>query len=85
MSFTIFYDNQPKNFLKKLEARTSQRIIDKIDQTLHENPVPADAKPIVGEHGIFRIRIGDYRVLYRMNYSEKRIIIVKIDKRERVY
>jgi mRNA interferase RelE/StbE len=85
MSFIIFYDNQPSNFLKKLDKQISKRILDKIDESLKSNPVPHDAKIIVGEHGIFRLRIGDYRALYRVNYTEKKIIIVKIDKRERVY
>jgi len=33
----------------------------------------------------FRIRIGKYRSLYRINYEEKMIIVVKIDKREKAY
>jgi len=33
----------------------------------------------------FRIRIGKHRTLYRVNYEEKRIIVVKIDKRDKVY
>ena len=43
-------------------------------------------KRILGyELPTFRIRIGKHRVLYRINYEEKRIIIVKIDKRDKVY
>jgi len=59
--------------------------MDKIDQILRNNPVPHDAKAIVGQHGVFRIRIGDYRALYRINYKENKIIIVVLDKRSRVY
>ena len=50
------------------------------------NPVPHDSKRIQGYNDpTFRIRIGDYRALYRVNHEEKRIVVVKIDKRERVY
>lgn len=84
MKFTVSYDKQPKKFLKKSDKHIAKRLIDKID-TLGDNPVPSDAKAIVGKHGVFRIRIGDYRVLYRINYSENKIIIVKLDKRPRVY
>ena len=85
MIFSIGYDKQPKKFLLKLEKHISHRLYDKIESTLSVNQVPSDAKTIVGEHGVFRIRIGDYRVLYRLNYQDNIVIIVKIDKRPRIY
>ena len=85
MKFEILYDLQPVKFLKKLDLGDSKRIIEKLESTLSIHPVPKDAKPIVGEHGVFRLRIGDFRALYRINYSAKSIIVFKVDKRSRVY
>jgi len=85
MSFQIDYDKQPQDFLKKLDKHIIKRIMDKIDDLLIDNSVPHSAKAIIGEHGLFRIRVGDFRALYRINYNENRIIIVKIDKRSKVY
>ena len=85
MSFSIDYDKQPQDFLKKLDKQIAKRILDKVDELLTEQAVPHQAKAIVGEHGVFRIRIGDYRALYRVNYSENKIIIFKIEKRAKVY
>ena len=85
MSLEIFYDRQPIKFLKKLDRATARRIIDKIENILPSGSVPSDARPIVGEHGVFRLRIGDYRALYRINHQSKRIIIFKLDKRSRIY
>ena len=85
MSFNIDYDNQPEKFLQKLDKHISIRILNKIEDTLSVNPVPHNATTIVGEHGVYRIRIGDYRVLYRVNYSDNKIVVIKIDKRSRVY
>jgi len=85
MTFDIGYDKQPIKFLKNQSKEVSRRILDKIDETLKNNPVPKDAKYIIGEHGVYRIRIGDYRALYRINYQENKIIVFIIDKRERVY
>lgn len=81
----IHYDKQPEKFLTKQDEHIAKRLFDKIENTLAQNPVPSDAKTIIGEHGVFRIRIGDYRVLYRINYPESKIVIVKIDKRDSVY
>ena len=85
MSFEIFYDNQPERFISKLDKHIASRITNKIESVLSVNPVPQNSTSIVGEHGVFRIRIGDYRVLYRINNESNKIIILKIDKRPRVY
>jgi len=85
MSFSIDYDKQPLDFLKKQDNHIKKRIMDKIDELLINNPVPHGAIAIVGEHGVYRIRIGDYRAVYRINYREKKIIIFKLDKRSKVY
>ena len=86
MKFTVKYDKQPIKFLKQQDKHISKRIINKIEETLSENPIPQDAKRVKGVKDlIFRIRIGDYRTLYRINYQTKKIIIIKIDKRHRAY
>lgn len=85
MSYEIFYDKQPEKFLEKLNKHIAARIVDKIQATLSDNPVPHNAVAIEGEHGVFRIRIGDFRALYRINYEANKLIVVKVDKRSRVY
>ncbi len=85
MSFAIEYDTQPQKFLRKLDKQFSRRIIDKIEGILRVDPVPHDAKVIVGEHSVFRLRIGDFRVLYRVDHTQNKIVIAKIGKRESVY
>jgi len=83
--FEIKLDKQSENFLKKCENEIFDRISKKLRE-LKENPVPHDAKRVLGyELPTFRIRIGKYRALYRINYEDKRIIVVKIGKREKVY
>lgn len=34
---------------------------------------------------VFRVRVGDYRILYTVNYEKKRVLIVNLDKRSRAY
>ncbi len=85
MTFEIFYDKQPTLFLKKSDKHIAERIIEKIEELLKDDPVPHQAKAIVGEHGVFRVRIGDYRALYRIDHRGKKIIIFELDKRPKVY
>jgi mRNA interferase RelE/StbE len=80
--FEIKLDSQAVDFLKKYLL---ERIVNKLE-LLKQNPIPNNAKRVLGyEKPTFRIRIGKYRVLYRINFEEKRVIIVKIDKRSKVY
>jgi len=84
MSYFLFLEKQVLKYLSKLEKRVSKRIIDKIEK-LQENPIPQDSKRLVNvKDKVFRIRVGQYRVLYRLE-NDKIIIIFLIDKRSKVY
>ncbi len=85
MTFQVEYDTQPQKFLEKSDKHIAKRIMDKLEEALAENPVPQNAKTIVGEHGVFRLRVGDYRALYRIDYAAKTILIVKIEIRPKAY
>ena len=83
--FEIHIDNQPGDFLQKLDEKLQRRIIRKID-SLKDNPFPNNSKRVINrEDKTFRIRVGDYRVLHVVFQKEKGILISKIDKRSRVY
>ena len=82
--FNIEFSNQSKKFLKKSDKQLAARIIEKIE-LLKDNPVLHDSKKVIGEDKVFRIRIGDYRVLYEVDWNNKIILIDKIDKRSKVY
>ena len=82
--FNIEFSNQSKKFLKKSDKQLAARIIEKIE-LLKDNPVIHDSKKVIGEDRTFRIRIGDHRVLYEVDWNNKTILIDKIDKRSKVY
>ncbi|HLC75314.1 MAG TPA: type II toxin-antitoxin system RelE/ParE family toxin [Candidatus Nanoarchaeia archaeon] len=83
--FEVMLDKQAEKFLKKCENSLFVRINSKLKE-LKLVAVPHDAKRVHGYSVLtFRIRIGDYRALYRVNYSDSRIVVVKIDKRGAVY
>lgn len=79
------YSNQAKDFLKKANKDLIQRIIKKIEELMH-NPFPQGIKSVEGyKEKIFRVRVGDYRILYEVDHKDNFLGIVKIDKRPRVY
>ncbi len=76
-----------QKFIEKLEIYIKNRVETTLKR-LENNPVPSDSKFIGRDdenNKIFRYRIGDYRCLYSVHEDRKYILIIKIDKRPRVY
>ncbi|MBS3169289.1 type II toxin-antitoxin system RelE/ParE family toxin [Candidatus Woesearchaeota archaeon] len=83
--YSVEYSQQARKFLKSCNRILIQRIFQKIDRIQNE-PVIPDTKVIQGfSERLYRVRVGEYRILYEVDYSLKMIGIVKIDKRSRVY
>ena len=67
---------------------TDQQSFDRLSRKIRElanKPRPRSAKKVVGEEGVFRIRVGVHRILYSLEKSDQILLIVNIDKRSRVY
>ena len=84
MMFSLGFSNQSEKFLKKCDKGLRERVLEKIKK-LKTEPVPHNAVSVVGEEKTFRIRVGDYRVLYEVKWNENKILIAVIDKRSKVY
>ncbi|MBS3106597.1 type II toxin-antitoxin system RelE/ParE family toxin [Candidatus Woesearchaeota archaeon] len=71
--------------MKKAPKELSERILKKIE-ALSEMPIIPDTKVIHGfKEKMYRVRVGDYRILYAVDYQDAKLDIVKIDKRDSVY
>lgn len=85
--YIIELSQDAQEFIDKLDSHIKERI-EKTLKRLENNAVPSDSKFIGRDDNndkIFRYRIGDFRVLYLVNETSKTVLIVKIDKRPRVY
>lgn len=69
--------------LDKLEASAFERIIRKV-RALSRDPRPPGSLKLTGDDG-YRVRIGDYRVLYRIDDRLKRVYIYRVKHRKDVY
>lgn len=69
--------------LDKLEASTFERILKKI-RVLSKDARPPGYLKLTSEEG-YRVRSGDYRILYRIDDSSRRIYIYRVKHRKDVY
>ena len=71
--------------LETIEPRADrQRIIRKLE-ALAANPRPVGVEKLAGVEGHYRIRQGDYRVIYRIEARRLIVVVVKIGHRREVY
>jgi len=70
--------------LKKLDPEDRRRILKKL-ATLEEEPIPRGAIKLRGEKDAYRLRVGDYRVLYKVLWEEGVVLVFKVEHRRRVY
>lgn len=76
--FEIVFDKQIKKDLKCFSKKTASLLIDTIIEKLSVNPFPkqkGNPKKLKGNN-YFRLRIGDYRVLYEVDNSIVKIFVV---------
>lgn len=69
--------------LKKMPQNISARIFHKIE-LLATDPRPAGTKKLVGSDS-YRIRVGDYRVVYNIHDGRLTILIVEVGHRKDIY
>ena len=49
------------------------------------DPFEGDVKPLKGIAGVFRRRVGNYRIAFSVNFNESEVVILKIGKRGKFY
>jgi mRNA interferase RelE/StbE len=69
--------------LKSIQNQEAKRLINAI-QSLSENPRPAGCKKLSGEEK-YRIREGNYRILYEISDKKLIVYVVKVGHRKDVY
>jgi mRNA interferase RelE/StbE len=69
-------------YLNRLNADDRDRINAALDD-LEKEPPEGDITPMTGETGRFRVRVGSYRLLYRI--KDNTILVTHIDPRGQAY
>lgn len=83
--YDIFVSQRAKKEYQKLDATVKHRINKAILQ-LETNRTPQQFKPLMGSKAAkFRLRIGDWRVLYDVYDENQTVLILRIGHRKDIY
>ena len=84
MAYRIELSPRAQRDFRALDGSVRRRIKRRID-SLAENPHPSGIKKIEGEDDLYRLRVGDYRILYQVKEKILLILIVGIGHRRDIY
>lgn len=83
MSYRIFLKRSAEKELDAIQRQVWGRVQRKI-LALSNNPRPVGVQKLQGQSA-YRIRVGDYRILYVIDDTAKRVEIVAVGHRREVY
>jgi len=82
--YEVLIERTAEHDLKSLPTAVLNRIVPRI-KALAETPRPPGCHKLTGSKNDWRIRIGDYRVVYEIDDGRKRVRIFRVRHRREVY
>ena len=84
MTYKIEFTRAAGKQLAGIQKSDTQKLAKRIDQ-LAANPFPPGYEKLKGQGDLYRVRQGDYRILYSVFENQLLVLIVKIGHRREVY
>ena len=86
MTYNIYWaDKKVRKTFDSMSPFVQSRVIESIRE-LSSNPRPSGVKRLVGKlQGVWRIRIGDFRLLYDIDDKAKKVVLLGLGHRRQIY
>lgn len=84
MTYKLEFASRAAREFRKLPPQEQQRISVSIDRLI-VNPYPPGSQKVQGHSDLFRIRVGNYRVIYDIQDDILIVLVVRIGHRRDVY
>ena len=82
--YKVLLERRAERDLNNIETALRKRAVEKL-LSLKNNPRPPIAKKLEGSKSAWRIRIGDWRIIYEINDSLKEVSVFRIKHRSKGY
>ena len=83
MAYLVLLKSGAEKELERLPVKTHDRIVEHLI-SLKDEPFPPGVKKLQGREG-YRMRVGDYRILYVVDNAKEKVEILSIAHRKEVY
>jgi len=82
--YQVLLERSAERDLKRLSADVHERVIEAI-KSLASNPRPPGCRKLAGAQDDWRIRVGDYRVIYEIADAIRIVRVNRVRHRREVY
>ncbi|MEI7775084.1 MAG: type II toxin-antitoxin system RelE/ParE family toxin [Verrucomicrobiota bacterium] len=83
-SFRIEVSRSATKDLRAIDRQWVPRIIEAME-SLADDPMPVGCKKLVGSDHTYRIRVGDYRIVYDIQNARLIVFVIRVRHRRDVY
>jgi mRNA interferase RelE/StbE len=83
-SYSLHWKRSAERDLRKLPREVIVRLME-LAESLRQAPFPVGSKKLTGMQNAYRVRSGDYRLIYEVRSNELIIQIVRVGHRREVY
>lgn len=83
-SYRILFKRSAEKELRKITPAELRRVVEAVRRLSH-HPRPPGAQLLKGPERYWRIRQGDYRVIYEVDDAAEQITVIKVGHRREVY
>jgi len=84
VSYSVHLAPQVLRYLQAL-TKTARKRLSPAISSLADDPRPPGCKKLKGRHGLYRVRVGDYRIIYSVDDNIQVVLVVKAGDRKDVY
>lgn len=85
MPYSIRISPAANREIRKLDRPIQKRILKKLDN-LEQEPRPNGVEKLSGGNEVrYRVRVGDYRIIYRVDDDVLTVLVLKVGDRKEVY
>ena len=84
MTYRVLLSKRARREINSLERKEQQRVRAALD-LLADNPRPPRCVALSGYKSTYRVRVGDYRIVYEVRDTELLVHVINIRHRRAIY
>jgi mRNA interferase RelE/StbE len=82
--YSVEWVTKASKELRTLEQKNRRRILERVAK-LGKSPRPPGCKKLHDEKSLYRIRVGEYRVIYQIRDTQLLVLVVRVGNRRDIY
>ena len=84
MTYTVEVTPAAGRQIRKLERETQRRVLACLEG-LGEEPRSKDSVKLQAAEDLYRVRVGDYRIIYEISDRQLLVLVLKVGHRREIY